>query len=354
MSHENYPVLNRLLGADWLRYMVECETVHRPQSYKKISYVGTLVELENALDVVEKRLKTDSKFSILLDHLKAGTSDEGWEVFEHAFAIVKELKRVINKHLNEPLELFPPTEESELDFRLEVEGQWIYFEVKASSMLSFQEEFLHSELEKRISQKIQQELDFNLFYIIYFADLKPGKVNVDAFFEFLKTVTEEIYKRENQAFPIVIKFPEDEPAVEVLIVHRKKPLEKPPWANDRNWALTLLTIKLSEEGARGKNHFFNHFAPLEYDLKKRLENLLGHAADQMYKDVPNVLILYTREVALGDLNELYMNCESLFTERGYTIIDGVVINVEDQTRNLTRRLFERHGSKLPVHIDSLL
>ena len=86
----------------------------------------------------------------------------------------------------------------------------------------------------------------------------------------------------------------------------------------------------------------------------RLENLLGHAAAQMCKNTPNVLILYTREVVLGGLDEVYANCESLFTEKGYFIIDAVAINVEDQTHYLTRRLFERHGSKLPIRTDSLL
>ena len=354
MSLVNYPVLNRLLDSDWLSYMVECETLYRPPYHKKISYVGTLAELEKALGFVEKRLQTDPKFCILLDHLKAGKNDEGWEEFEHAFAIVKELQKVIVKHPNEPLELFPPADGSELDFRLEIEGQWIYFEVKASPMFSFEGQFLDTELEKRISQKIQQELDLNLFYIICFTDFKPSRVNADAFFEYLKTATEKIHRRKNQAFPVLLKFPDDHPAIEVLIVDRSKPLKKPPWANSRNWELTLLMIKLSIEGARGKNHYFNHFAPPGYDLKKRLENLLGHAADQMYKNVPNVLIIYTREVVLGNLGEVYTNCKSLFTEKGYTIIDAVAINLEDQTHNLVGCLFERQRSKLPIQIGSLL
>lgn len=356
MSIQNYPVLNRLLGSDWVRYMIECETLHRPPDHKKVSYVGTLAELEKAVDLVKRRLQTDPKFPILLGHLKAGEQDEGWEEFEHAFAVVKELEQVISKHPNERLELFPPTEDSELDFRLEPERQWIYFEVKASSMFSFEGEFLNTELEKRISKKIQQELNADLFYIICFTDLKQGRRDADAFFEYLKNASEEIHKRKNQTFPVLVKFPESQPAgkIDVLIVHRKKPLKKPPWASNENWAITLLTIKLSMENARGKNHCFNHFAPPGYDLRKRLENLLGHAADQMYKNAPNVLILYTRKVVLGNLDEVYGNCASLFGERGYFIIDAIAMNVENPTHELERRLFERHGSKLPVRICSLL
>lgn len=353
MSPAKYPVLNRLLGSGWLSYMVECETLHRPSDNKKISYIGNLAELEKALGTVEKRLQTDPKFPILIDHLKAGRDDEGWEKFEHAFAIAKELEKVIRKHPREPLELFPTTGSNELDFRLKIEGQWIYFELKASPMFSFEGEFLHADIEERISQKIQHELNSDFFYIICFTDLKP-RVDADAFFEYLKTATETIHKRKNQNFPVLLKFPDSQPRIEVLVVNRQKPLKKPPWVNDENWMLIKSTVKYSIEVARGKNHCFNHFAPIGYNLKKRLKNLLGHAANQMHEKVPNVLILYTREVVLGGLNEVYTNCESLFTEEGYTIIDALAINVEYQTCNLTRRLFERQGSKLPIRIGSLV
>ncbi len=79
MSIAKYPVLNRLLGSGWLSYMVKCETFHRPPYNKKISYIGTLAELEKDLGIVEKKLQTDPKFLILLDHLKAGRNDKARE-----------------------------------------------------------------------------------------------------------------------------------------------------------------------------------------------------------------------------------------------------------------------------------
>lgn len=352
MVNEKFPTLKRLLGSDWLDYMIACES-SRPIIPKKVSYVGTLVELEKVLEHAGTKFSEDPRFSILLDFLKDGMEDKKWENFEHAFAMLKEIELITKKYPNSRLELFPSVGETEMDFRLVIRNNWIYFEVKASPMFSFEGEFLNAEIEKRLSLKIEQ-LDNNLFYIIYFKDLRPGQIDENAFVEFLGLATEKIKREGIYIFPILLRYPVDDPLIEVLIVDTQKPILKLPDASNENWYLTLGVIRRSIQGSHGRNHFFNHVAPSRYDLKKRLENLMRHAADKMDKTTPNVLIIHTREVVLGNVNEVYENCKDLFKEHTYTIIDAVVMNVENEDQTMHRRLFERCGSKLPIGIDSIL
>ena len=74
-------------------------------------------------------------------------------------------------------------------------------------------------------------------------------------------------------------------------------------------------------------------------------------SEMCIRDSPNVLILYTREVVLGKADEVYRNCKQIFTEHNYTIIDAVVINVEEEDLRMQRLLFERHNSKLPIPVN---
>ena len=355
MAHRNYPTLRRLLGLSWLEYMIECESLRQPP--KRIStYIGALAELERALKTTKEKLRDDPKFQILLDFLRSGIIDEKWGYFEHAFAMVKEIERIANRFRDNPLELFPPIEndDTEIDFRLQIQDQWIYFEVKASPMFSFEGEFLNTKLEKEISRKISK-LNSKLFFVICFTDLKPDQMDANAFYEFLKSATKKIKDSKTQMFPVLLNYPSDyQPVVQVLIVDERKPLTKPSGASAESWQRTVEVITVSIEGSRGENHTFVHFAPPGYDLKKRLENLMRHAADQMDRNNPNVLIIYTREVVLGSIDEVYGNCADLFREHNYTIIDAVVMNVPDPAQNIRRRLFERRNSKLPVPINSLL
>lgn len=347
MSDENYPTLNRLLGSKWLEYMIECER-YRPSPKRISPYVGTLVDLETGLRVTEKKLKSDSKFQNLLNDLKSGMVDEKWESFEHAFAIVKEIEIIIEKFSKYRLGLFPPigNANKEMDFRLQIRSQWIYFEVKASPMLSFEQEFLNTNLEEEISQKISG-LNSNMFFVICFNDLKPNQIDANNFYNFLKSATNQIKDSKNQAFPVLLNYPsDDEQMVQVLIVDRMMPL----FCNE----FTSELVKESITYSHSKNHFFCHFAPQRYDLKKRLKNLMEHATNQMDRNNPNVLIIYTREVVLGSIDELYNNCVDLFRDHNYTIIDAVVMNVQDLDQNIRRRLFERQNSKLPFPINALL
>jgi len=101
-------------------------------------------------------------------------------------AMVKEIERIANRFPYNPLELSPPKEndDTEMDFRLQIQDQWIYFEVKASPMFSFEGEFLNTKLEKEISRKISR-LDNNLFFVVCFTDLRPDQRDANAFYEFL-------------------------------------------------------------------------------------------------------------------------------------------------------------------------
>jgi len=197
-------------------------------------------------------------------------------------------------------------------------------------------------------------LNNNLFYIICFQDLRPNQINENDFIKFLKTNTEKIKQERVSNFPILLKYPENEPLIKVLIVNPKKPVVKPPDASDKNWYYTLEVIRKSIQYCGGRNHFFIHTAPLDYDLKKRLENLMERAAEQMDRNNPNILIIYTREAVLGDINEVYKNCKDLFREHNYTIIDAVVINVEDTNHTMHRSVFERPHTKLPIRATSIL
>jgi len=149
---KEFPTLRRLLGSKWLNYMMACES-SRPFYPKKLSYVGNLSELERSLSYLEAKLCQDPNFSILLDFLKAGMKVEKWEIFEHSFAMLKEIEFFTKKHPNSCLELFPLIKEKEMDFRSQIDNKWVYFEVKASPMFSYEGEFIDSKIEKRISKK---------------------------------------------------------------------------------------------------------------------------------------------------------------------------------------------------------
>jgi len=156
-----------------------------------------------------------------------------------------------------------------MDFRLQIQDQWIYFEVKASPMFSFEGEFLNTKLEKEISRKISR-LDNNLFFVVCFTDLRPDQTDANAFYEFLKSAAKKIKDAgKSQMFPMLRNYPSAcQSVVQVLIVDKERPLTKPSGASAKSWQLTKEVIRVSIEGSRCQNHTFNHFAPPGYDLKK--------------------------------------------------------------------------------------
>lgn len=104
-----------------------------------MTYIGDINELANILN----NLRHYPGFN----RLEAEIKSYDWEQFESEFAVAREAHHFYTKRV--PLEFEPKVmldgKSKFPDFRVQLINQWVYFEVKASSMFPFEKELLKIE-----------------------------------------------------------------------------------------------------------------------------------------------------------------------------------------------------------------
>lgn len=366
---DNYPNVHHFLGKEWLTRII----FYDDKGF--FSYIGSFDELDKNLEVLQKV----KGFGTLIG--KQGLRSDDWEEIEHAFALTKEAARLKEKNL--VIELFPEVtirgETKVPDIKISSNFGDIYCEVKTSSMFPKEKEFL--KLENKI-KKIIEEAGLSDFILIL-SD-RFSKDNMDSFSKWLNKITMVLKQKDH--FPQKFSFPNQTIGLahlislgeinlcvdnnNELVIHiNTVPLEKVETTYEYGQLVLgpkilifgvsfmeyLKTVKsfLLESGfeslddvsisylilsvASQKGVIARRSSP--YTVEGRLKTILDDAEEQIPPDKFNVVILYTREVILGVIEEILSTCNRIFSPYEFTRISKFVVNVSTSSREMQRGVF---------------
>jgi len=151
------------------------------EGYGKVSHVGEVRETLGHLENLKGIPGFDGLENLLSSLITRPKCEEVWEEIEHAFAVLKEANRYKEKGCKVELEeTLGQKDQKKPDFRAFVQGRWVYFEVKVSSMFPGEKVFLDTVL-----KGLNEDLPLVSFPSKYCLVLKYRESNANTRLSFL-------------------------------------------------------------------------------------------------------------------------------------------------------------------------
>ena len=332
------------------------------QGVFKVSFVGETPELVNAFKIV-KGARGYNTLENLLNKLMKGEEDGTvWEEIEHAFAVAKEASYFKRQGFQiEFEETLGEKDQKKPDFRVRINGKWVYIEIKVSSMFPGERIFLDKVLTVFETEIDRLQLPYRFLLLLKYKEeeiTKKMPVLIAELRELSDNLLTTRRKDIRSAYPLL-----NNEAVLLLVRHPSRRNIEDLLERYMDLLDYINSEFMSRKLKRNRHYMLvidadiprksgDIFATMENEAifigrlsiekeKERIGRMLRDALQKNPPGSPYIVTIYSREVILKDIT--FDIIQDLFSQDRFREISGLILDVEraesTRKRSLHKRLF---------------
>jgi len=337
------------------------------EGHDKVSHVGEVCETISHLDNLKDIPGFDALQNLLSSLITRSKYEEVWEDIEHAFAVLREANRCKEEGCRVELEeTLAQRDQKKPDFRALMDGRWVYFEVKVSSMFPGEKAFLDG-----ILKTLKQELPNISFPRNYCLVLKywesSARSQLPSLLEATRSLSQQISSFSNNKTSYIFVHPSQEVAVIFLPKKYSRGIFRNLLGKCMDVAhfidVSMVINQIAQNGyyvialdARIPKYSGDVFGTVEAQgmligrLSKgfeqvRLKSCLLRAIGKVPLGAPYVVVVYSREVILGEFTQTASS--EIFNDVDFKDISALILDIETVTGSRGRYVHQRQVFKNP-------